>query len=56
MFIHALNERSFISRRSTSIAFFHAKLAQAKNTRLRSRAKIRPEIGKERRVLRLSNG
>jgi hypothetical protein len=30
MFIHALNERSFISRRSTLIAFFHAKLAQAK--------------------------
>jgi hypothetical protein len=46
MFIHVLNERSFTSRRSTSIAFFYAKFARAKNTRLRSRAKIGLGIGK----------
>jgi hypothetical protein len=55
MLIHVLNERSFISHRSASIAFLYAKLAQAKNTCLRSRAKIRLGIGKESRVLPLSN-
>ena len=36
--------------RSTSIAFSFAKLAQAKNSYLRSRAKIRQGISKERRA------
>ena len=31
MFIHAMSERSFSPRRSTSIAFLYAKLAQPKN-------------------------
>jgi hypothetical protein len=48
MFIHVLNKRSFISWRSTSLAFSYAKLAQAKNACLRSRAKIRRGIGKKR--------
>lgn len=44
MLIHALNERSFTSLRSTSIAFSYAKLAQAKNARLRNRAKSGEEL------------
>jgi hypothetical protein len=47
MFIHDLNKRSFILRRSTSIAFSYAKLAQAKNAYLYSRAKIRRRISKK---------
>jgi hypothetical protein len=34
-----MNERSFMCYRSTSIAFFCAKLAQPKNAYLRSRAR-----------------
>lgn len=54
MFIHAMSEHSFTSRRSTSIAFLYAKFAQAENAFLRSDAKIRLGIGKEGKALFLA--